>query len=228
MGLTQSVSASEVAQRTQVSIEEAEELLAAFTKHGGTGTHIGLDTFKQVLSDTQHLYDSPAFSPEAADLYFQIFDTTHDGLIDPYEFVVGCSIVATGGTEQKAELVFKSIDRQERGYITRDDLSSYIDYMLNVGEKLFNQKALPLAPVRLGAAQEYKMRFKTMKKEIREEMLNKTFAVGSAGKVSREEWITAAKANNEAVNAFLHPYEPLQEIVDEAIAEIHRELGPKE
>lgn len=80
MGLTQSVSASEVAQRTQVSIEEAEELLAAFTKHGGTGTHIGLDTFKQVLSDTQHLYDSPAFSPEAADLYFQIFDTTHDGL----------------------------------------------------------------------------------------------------------------------------------------------------
>ena len=35
-----------------------------------------------------------------------------------------------------------------------------------------------------------KMRFKTMKKEIREEMLNKTFAVGSAGKVSREEWIT--------------------------------------
>jgi hypothetical protein len=30
------------------------------------------------------------------------------------------------------------------------------------------------------------------------------------------------------VNAFLHPYEPLQEIVDEAIAEIHRELGPKE
>jgi hypothetical protein len=135
MGLTQSVSASEVAQRTQVSIEEAEELLAAFTKHGGTGTHIGLDTFKQVLSDTQHLYDSPAFSPEAADLYFQIFDTTHDGLstcspkgwsssrpvnqkkrkkthrfhlsicgaVDPYEFVVGCSIVATGGTEQKAE-----------------------------------------------------------------------------------------------------------------------------
>lgn len=80
MGLTQSVSASEVAQRTQVSIEEAEELLAAFTKHGGTGTHIGLDTFKQVLRDTQHLYDSPAFSPEAADLYFQIFDTTHDGL----------------------------------------------------------------------------------------------------------------------------------------------------
>ena len=34
-------------------------------------------------------------------------------------------------------------------------MSSYIDYMLNVGEKLFNQKALPLAPVRLGAAQEY-------------------------------------------------------------------------
>ena len=64
MGLTQSVSASEVAQRTQVSIEEAEELLAAFTKHGGTGTHIGLDTFKQVLRDTQHLYDSPAFSPK--------------------------------------------------------------------------------------------------------------------------------------------------------------------
>ncbi|ELR15528.1 uncharacterized protein ACA1_163660 [Acanthamoeba castellanii str. Neff] len=212
MGLTQSVSASEVAQRTQVSIEEAEELLAAFTKHGGTGTHIGLDTFKQVLSDTQHLYDSPAFSPEAADLYFQIFDTTHDGLIDPYEFVVGCSIVATG----------------EGRTGVQDDLSSYIDYMLNVGEKLFNQKALPLAPVRLGAAQEYKMRFKTMKKEIREEMLNKTFAVGSAGKVSREEWITAAKANNEAVNAFLHPYEPLQEIVDEAIAEIHRELGSKE
>jgi Ca2+-binding EF-hand superfamily protein len=79
MGLTQSVSASEVAQRTQVSIEEAEELLAAFNKHTGTQT-IGLDAFKQVLSATQHLYDSPAFSPEAADLYFQIFDTKHDGL----------------------------------------------------------------------------------------------------------------------------------------------------
>jgi hypothetical protein len=29
------------------------------------------------------------------------------------------------------------------------------------------------------------------------------------------------------VNAFLYPYEPLQEIVDEAITKIHRELGPK-
>ena len=42
-----------------------------------------------------------------------------------------------------------------RCVLEQDDLSSYIDYMLNVGEKLFNQKALPLAPVRLGAAQEY-------------------------------------------------------------------------
>jgi hypothetical protein len=41
------------------------------------------------------------------------------------------------------------------GGLPQDDLSSYIDYMLNVGEKLFNQKALPLAPMRLGAAQEY-------------------------------------------------------------------------
>jgi len=201
-------------------------LLAAFMKQGGQP--IGIEDFKKVLLEVQHLYDSPAFSPEAADLFFQIIDTTHDGLIDPYEFVVGCSIVATGGQEQKAELVFKSIDRQRRGYITRDDLSSYVDYMLNVGEKLFAQKALPLVPVRLGAAHEYRMRFKKMKREIREEMLNKTFAVGSAGKVSLGEWITAAKANNEAVNAFLQPYEPLQEIVDEAIAEIHQELAKQE
>jgi len=226
-GLSQSsVSASDVVQNTHVSIEEAEELLSAFQKCGGKP--IGLEDFKKLLLEVQHLYDSPAFSPDAADLYFRIFDTAHDGLIDPCEFVVGCSIVATGNPEQKAELVFKSIDRQKRGYFTWDDLAIHVDNMLNVGEKLFTQKALSLIPVRLGAAHEYKMRFKEMRKKIREDMLNKTFAVGSAGRVTLQEWINAAKANNEAVNSFIHPYEPLQEIVDTAVAEIHRELMPKD
>jgi len=79
MGLSQSsVSASDVVQNTHVSIEEAEELLSAFQKCGGKP--IGLEDFKKLLLEVQHLYDSPAFSPDAADLYFRIFDTAHDGL----------------------------------------------------------------------------------------------------------------------------------------------------
>lgn len=98
-----------------------------------------------------------------------------------------------------------------------------------------------------------KARFKHMKKTIREEMLNKTFEVGSGGKVSREEWLAvhffqesflvvilswstispyphvavlqAAKAKNESVLFFLQPYEPLLEIVNAAIEQIHRELA---
>jgi len=34
----------------------------------------------------------------------------------------------------------------------------------------------------------------------------------------------AAKANNDAVMVFLQPYEPLEEIVNAAIVQIHREL----
>jgi len=37
----------------------------------------------------------------------------------------------------------------------QDDLAIHVDNMLNVGEKLFTQKALSLIPVRLGAAHEY-------------------------------------------------------------------------
>lgn len=224
MGIRQStLSAAEVAACTQVSVEEAEELLAAFMKHNG-GAPIGIEGFKKVLGEVQHLYDSPALSPQAADLYFQIFDTAHDGLIDPLEFVAGCSIVATGSMEQRAELVFKAIDRNQKDNITRDDLAIWIDNMLGVGEKLFSQKILPVVPVRLGAAHEYKTRFKQMKHSIREDMLTHTFAVGSGGKISRSEWLAAAKANNDAVMVFLQPYEPLEEIVNAAIVQIHREL----
>ncbi len=161
--------------------------------------------------------------------------------------------------------------------LEQDDLSSYIDYMLNVGEKLFNQKALPLAPVRLGAAQEYvwtpSTHLYTQRPHVGPDRQHHTenalqdheegdprgdaqqdicrgqcwqgvargvdhgtFTHTTHTRALRSQANTffddddtqAAKANNEAVNAFLHPYEPLQEIVDEAIAEIHRELGPKE
>jgi hypothetical protein len=35
-----------------------------------------------------------------------------------------------------------------------------------------------------------------MKKEIREDMLNKTFAVGSGGKVSLDEWIAVRSSSS--------------------------------
>ncbi len=81
MGQQQSLNAKDVAQKTHVSVEEAEELLKSFMKAGThKGNPINLEEFKSVVADVQHLYDSPAFAPEAAELYFNIFDTTHDGL----------------------------------------------------------------------------------------------------------------------------------------------------
>ncbi len=37
----------------------------------------------------------------------------------------------------------------------QDDLSKYLDFVLNVGEKIFSDKATPYIPVKLGAAHEY-------------------------------------------------------------------------
>jgi len=84
--------------------------------------YISSEGFQNIMS---HFVPSIAQSP-AMHRLFKALDQNHDNKLDFREMIVGLSILAKGTLDEKLELLFKSFDVDNTGYITQAQLESLI------------------------------------------------------------------------------------------------------
>ncbi len=143
--------ASEVASHTYLSVQEVTALLEAFKAKGNSKAQpISLKAFLKVVEEVNNEYHNPLFNVDEAEITFHLLDANHDGksifvgnpsalptlipcywcfwhsTVDPFELIYGVSVLCEGNEVEKAELVFKAVDLNSNGLISKDELSNFL------------------------------------------------------------------------------------------------------
>lgn len=137
MGANNSVPA-ELAAQCHLSPDQVKHLVKAFQKKNKKGKPINKEVFMHVLGKLD--YSLRAKSPllvnhENLDILYSTLDVNHDGTLDVSEVVLGLSILAMGTLEEKAELVFKAMDLDGNGTLSRAEVEKQFDKLLAVFQK---------------------------------------------------------------------------------------------
>jgi len=107
-----------------VELSQIHALLLRFSptrsEHGSIS--VGAEGFQHILS---HMVPGIAQSPAISRL-FKALDQNNDNKLDFREMICGLSILAKGSLDEKLELLFRSFDVDNTGFITRAQLESLI------------------------------------------------------------------------------------------------------
>jgi Ca2+-binding EF-hand superfamily protein len=121
------------------------------------------------------------------------------------ELVTGIVILSKGSTEQKAELVFKAIDRNNDGSLTKTELERYVNITYNaVQTKIIDNSKRDGLPwiMRQGLS----LGLSVIKPTLKTQFIEKVFEADTDGdgKVTLAEF-KAAATNNDAIAQLLSP-----------------------
>lgn len=147
-------------------------------------------------------YHAPASEHEAMAL-FDAFDTSHNGTVEFGEFLLGFVVATNGSLENKAALLFDSIDLNDDGFLSRDELTSKL-------EKSFNSySAVNLSSVESLNSSDMSFVAKWMQQQAAEKKMREIPALVDScfradsnhdGKISRDEWISASLDHEQNSN----------------------------
>jgi len=193
-----------------MTLDEVKTLLDTLkAKAGSTGKPITLKAFKKMAASLrEQMPNVDAFKDEYVEQCFRQLDSDNSGKVDVVELVTGIVILSRGSTEQKAELVFKAIDKNNDGSLTKLEVENYLNVTYNaVQEKMLNDSKKDGLPwvLRTGLS----IGLKTMRPTLRKEFLEEVFEADtdSDGKITLEEFKAAAAGSNSAINQLLSPDE---------------------
>jgi len=194
----------EYAEKTHLSSEELKFIVEAFYKHGNKkGDEITREKYQKVMSEVSKKFPNGNFTTEGSEFCFDYFDANHTGKVDLLELIQGVSVVARGTTQEKAEQVFRTIDYDDDGYITVDELKKYIDGILALSKKVnlqqFEKETFLGRSIVRGVL---------LQKEagIKADLFEEIFQCDKNAdrQISLEEW-TQAVETNEAIRKLLDP-----------------------
>ncbi|KAL6052373.1 EF hand domain containing protein [Balamuthia mandrillaris] len=203
----------EFAASTGLSAGEVSALLDAFRAAGNKHDKaIDRKHFKKVVAEVHARHPNDALSPESADLAFTTFDVNGNGKVDPFELLGGIAIICNGTIEEKAELTFKAIDKNNDGNITKSELEDYIHKVVTAaGEAVKAEKRKE----GLGFAHRVglKVAIRVVKEKTKAHLVAEAFKADTDGdgKLDLEEFKAAARAGNEAIVGFLNPRHFMEE-----------------
>ena len=122
----------ELAAKNHVSIEEVNALTAAFHAGNKKGKPVHLKKFKKILAEVHKLHDNDNFSHDAAEAIFRVLDPDNSGTVDSEHFISGVTVLTSGSDDEKAELVFKAINRSHSGKMTKAEFKHYAHRILGM------------------------------------------------------------------------------------------------
>jgi len=225
-GKGECIDPSDLAEKTGISTEQARDLIKAFKAGSPKDAPVTLKQFKEVIAEVHKLHpDNNNFSPELAEVLFDIFDADSNGTVDVIEFIAGVNTMAYGTLAEKAELVFNGIDYDNNGKISKKELTTYVSKALSIAKALVNknvkEEGLGVA-VRLAV----KVAMKKVQNSVVEDIVKQAFAVDTDrdSKLDIEEWNAAIKSGNEAILIFLNPREQAVQTM-ESLKEALEEVG---
>jgi len=159
-----------------------------------------------VIAQVEKEHHNEAFQPDIVELCFQLFDTDKNGKLGTDEFITGITILTSGTVEQKAELVFKCIDKNSDGAITKLELRQYVTKTVEIAKTAYS-KQVKDEGVNLVLRMGLNVALKVMKEALIDDILEQAFKADTNhdSKLELDEWVAAAKENNKAVVLFLNP-----------------------
>jgi len=202
--LSKQISADEMADEMNISVEDLSVLLEAFKKH----TSSRMMTFKEyqkAIAEVQEITFKSIFSEDYAEVTFSLFDANHDNQIDAYEFLAGVSIFANGSVEEKATLAFRALDKNGDGLLSKNELTSQMNKMRKVSKKILSNASKQHFGL-VGQIAQGVTRPKIQ--GITEEDIKALFQDCDAdhdGKLSLDEWVKGA-TTNPIVRRFMDPF----------------------
>ncbi|XP_021343908.1 lysophosphatidylcholine acyltransferase 2-like isoform X1 [Mizuhopecten yessoensis] len=117
-----------------VKLQDLQSMLERYSSIAQSNTGvITLDQFAKYL----HLPKS-----EALEQVFALYDRNSSGVIDFREYVIGLSLVSSPvNTEETIKLAFQLFDKEDKGYISRDDLTMILHNAFGMEDvdRLFEQ-----------------------------------------------------------------------------------------
>jgi len=111
----------EIEYETNFTHEEVKKIMAEF---GSKNYEEGLtkSSFGEVAARLNLFKNTNLPRDSAIDVFFRMFDSDHNGVVNFEEFVRGMAIVMKGTVEQKAELLFRVHDLDCDGQISKMEL----------------------------------------------------------------------------------------------------------
>ena len=161
---------------THTSVEQASALLAAINNHADM--QVEREAFRQILrSSGLALADNDAL----VDHLYVAFDADRSKSIEKKELIVGIMVLLGGSLDAKLRLGFSTFDVNNDAFIEPAELASML---CNMGKLAYQHDAL----------QDFVSSFvaTTFRK----------YDVNGDGKLSLDEWMTAAKENPEICSIF--------------------------
>ena len=79
----------------------------------------------------------------AKDIFHVIFDTDNNNMVDKYEVVSLSIFMSTLSTQKKVEFIFELFDCNDKGYLTRSEISLAFITLSNALQKGDNRRPMP-------------------------------------------------------------------------------------
>eukprot|EP01102_Stenamoeba_stenopodia_P020959 TRINITY_DN8330_c0_g1_i1.p1 TRINITY_DN8330_c0_g1~~TRINITY_DN8330_c0_g1_i1.p1 ORF type:complete len:445 (-),score=151.78 TRINITY_DN8330_c0_g1_i1:187-1521(-) len=214
----QQLNEEELAAKYRLSPKQIHDLVEAFKSSGKT--KVNQKEFVQVALKVKDSHPELArFDDDVMGLVFSFCDVDHDDKLDPLEVVAALATFShdsssDGGEEEKAKLVFKTIDRDNSQTLTKEEIRKHAFKVLKLAREITKNRAKKdvmdsiessttsaLAGFAIGLGAQ------GLEKKFVEDIVKDIFQSATkadSGVITLEEWIQAARTNN-TVRALLSP-----------------------
>lgn len=150
------------------------------------------------------------FDHDFSKVVFEYADVDHSGSVDIWEFCGVLATFAAGTLERKAELVFRVIDKDNSGSLTKSEVQAHARMVLHSARSVVTRDI-----AREAGAVEFSglvgmvsdQQINPLKRQFEEDIVRDVFSADADGDgvISLAEWLAAVRGNNNTVRALVEP-----------------------
>eukprot|EP01100_Stratorugosa_tubuloviscum_P013339 TRINITY_DN662_c0_g2_i1.p1 TRINITY_DN662_c0_g2~~TRINITY_DN662_c0_g2_i1.p1 ORF type:complete len:230 (-),score=95.05 TRINITY_DN662_c0_g2_i1:74-763(-) len=140
-GINIEVSEQQIVTSTGLTVEQVHEIHETIKTNFNQKNYLSKRRF-YIIADHLSRYHPELANDDLKSIYFNLFDSDHNGKIDIQELITGLAVLSTGDSELKARLTFKAFDINNDGYLTKDEIALMIEKSIHTIKKLITNEII--------------------------------------------------------------------------------------
>eukprot|EP01100_Stratorugosa_tubuloviscum_P013342 TRINITY_DN662_c0_g2_i5.p1 TRINITY_DN662_c0_g2~~TRINITY_DN662_c0_g2_i5.p1 ORF type:complete len:229 (-),score=92.86 TRINITY_DN662_c0_g2_i5:4-690(-) len=125
-GINIEVSEQQIVTSTGLTVEQVHEIHETIKTNFNQKNYLSKRRF-YIIADHLSRYHPELANDDLKSIYFNLFDSDHNGKIDIQELIVGLAVFSTGNKELKIRLAFKAFDINNDGCLSRGEITRMIE-----------------------------------------------------------------------------------------------------